>query len=361
MKHKILAVVVLLLTGLLSGCGKQDFSYSTYEIKESKIVEKAKEVFGEGDYRLTVNNAVDGQLQCTWDLNNRWGDGPDILRTKKLFSYDFDKNEISLIKEIEGEVRVYDYIYINDCLYYSTVESTGNYTEPYSWKVWMGEGVLLEEGKTFDDLKTPVFGRKGDSIYYLSETIEVENQYTCSYTKIQNGKLEKVFSHTGRMKDYYLADDTWYFTDNELSRTGDKYSFVLHQKGNSTLFYYEKEELLQESFEKTISFQYDLGDVILIKFAGEEYISLFDKKTKEIRETKDRQTYYCGAYVSKNAIMAYRKDGNKDAILLWNENGELKSMKIEHPKNDMIVHFYFIEENKILMGNGDDYYEVSLQ
>lgn len=148
MKHKILAVVVLLLTGLLSGCGKQYFSYSTYEIKESKIVEKAKEVFGEGDYRLTVNNAVDGQLQCTWDLNNRWGDGPDILRTKKLFSYDFDKNEISLIKEIEGEVRVYDYIYINDCLYYSTVESTGNYTEPYSWKVWMGEGVLLEEGKT---------------------------------------------------------------------------------------------------------------------------------------------------------------------------------------------------------------------
>ena len=81
-------------------------------------------------------------------------------------------------------------------------------------------------------------------------------------------------------KDYYLADDTWYFTDNELSRTGDKYSFVLYQKGNSTLFYYEKEELLQESFEKTISFQYDLSDVILIKFAGEEYISLFDKKRK---------------------------------------------------------------------------------
>lgn len=367
MRHKISAVVILLLTELLIGCSKWDFSYSTYEIKESKIVEKAKEAFGEGDYRLTVNNAVDGKLQCTWDLNNPLGDGADILRTKKLFSYDFDKNEISLIKEIKGEVRVYDYICIKNCLYYSTVERTGySYDEPYSWKVWKedrntrdGKRVLLEEGKTFDDLKTPVFGRKGDSVYYLSETLEDKNQYTCSYTKIQNGKLEKVFSYTGKMKDYYLAEDTWYFTDNELSRTGDKYSFVLHQKGNSTLFYYEREELLQENFEKMISFQYDLGDVVLLKFAGDDYISLFDKKTKKIKETTDRQTYYCGAYVSKNAIMAYAKNST-DATLLWSEKGELKSMKIEKPKNTL-VRFYFVEENKILMGNGNDYYEVSLR
>ncbi|MFW5668781.1 MAG: hypothetical protein ACOCM4_05985, partial [Acetivibrio ethanolgignens] len=60
-----------------------------------------------------------------------------------------------------------------------------------------------------------------------------------------------------------------------------------------------------------------------------------------------------------NAIMAYAKNST-DATLLCSEKGELKSMKIEKPKNTL-VRFYFVEENKILMGNGNDYYEVSLR
>ncbi len=319
-----------------------DYAKADYEYTELNITEKVQELITdggsirEGDYQIHISRVLDGKVQGILQKNIRFaGEGPSGLVTKCLFLYDLENEEVEVLKELEEDTRVVDYIYSDNTLYYSTIETLSEDEDAtYEWKLYIeetfvenGTKILVVEGYGMEDTAAPKFMYEQGKVFYIAEKKMSTGSRSYEYAEIVENAVENIRS-------------------------------IPYTRGKSTALYYEDGIWKKHDFEEQMAYCFDLGDVLYLRFEDGKYNQIFDKWSKRLKETKDERYYGDGISLGVNSAFTNYFESDQTAYLLWNENEKVYPLKVELPETG-VTHFCRIEDEKVLVQIGNKYYQIA--
>lgn len=235
-----LVVVVLLITVGCSSVKKKSDTTLGFELDTVFGIKKDETEQIRSDY--STHMVQDGKLLASKNETNL--DYATEIVTKELFLVDLNTQEQLLLKQFDHDIRVWDYVLIEDGFLYSTVEFIyydHTQTSVLEFKVIeniAGVEKVLDKGTIFNPFTTPSFHFIDNVIYYGMQAIQyVDNAPTSMLIDIvryENGKKENIFSIENSMTStYYMDHGTEKLLTTELSKGDSSIGFFTHILGEN--------------------------------------------------------------------------------------------------------------------------------
>ena len=235
-----LVVVVLLITVGCSSVEKKSDTTLGFELDTVFGIKKDETEQIRSDY--STHMVQDGKLLASKNETNL--DYATEIVTKELFLVDLNTQEQLLLKQFDHDIRVWDYVLIEDGFLYSTVEFIyydHTQTSVLEFKVIeniAGVEKVLDKGTIFNPFTTPSFHFIDNVIYYGMQAIQyVDNAPTSMLIDIvryENGKKENIFSIENSMTStYYMDHGTEKLLTTELSKGDSSIGFFTHILGEN--------------------------------------------------------------------------------------------------------------------------------
>ena len=235
-----LVVVVLLITVGCSSVEKKSDTTLGFELDTVFGIKKDETEQIRIDY--STHMVQDGKLLASKNETNL--DYATEIVTKELFLVDLNTQEQLLLKQFDHDIRVWDYVLIEDGFLYSTVEFIyydHTQTSVLEFKVIeniAGVEKVLDKGTIFNPFTTPSFHFIDNVIYYGMQAIQyVDNAPTSMLIDIvryENGKKENIFSIENSMTStYYMDHGTEKLLTTELSKGDSSIGFFTHILGEN--------------------------------------------------------------------------------------------------------------------------------
>lgn len=235
-----LVVVVLLITVGCSSVEKKSDTTLGFELDTVFGIKKDETEQIRSDY--STHMVQDGKLLASKNETNL--DYATEIVTKELFLVDLNTQEQLLLKQFDHDIRVWDYVLIEDGFLYSTVEFIyydHTQTSVLEFKVIeniAGVEKVLDKGTIFNPFTTPSFHFIDNVIYYGMQAIQyVDNAPTnmlIDIVRYENGKKENIFSIENSMTStYYMDHGTEKLLTTELSKGDSSIGFFTHILGEN--------------------------------------------------------------------------------------------------------------------------------
>ena len=161
------------------------------------------------------------------------------LITRELLLVDLNTQQIDSLLEFDREIRIWDYVLIENGFLYSTVEYA--YFDHFQNQILKfkvienidGKERILDEGSFLHPFKVPSFHYVGDVIFYMMESIQyIDNVPRKTYTELiryEKGSKENIISIENTMSEsYYVESGSERLFSTELVKAKNGVGFVTH-------------------------------------------------------------------------------------------------------------------------------------
>ena len=236
MKRKLifLTIVFILLVGCSSSKSENSIAY-TFELNEVFGIEKSD--LEEKPARYSTHAVQDEKLLISRnELDHEFA---TELITRELLLVDLKTQHIDSLLELDKEIRIWDYVLIENGFLYSTVEYA--YFDDFQNQVLKfkvienidGKERILDEGSILHPFKVPSFHYVGDVIFYMMESIQfIDNVPRKTYTELiryEKGSKENIISIENTMSEsYYVESGSEMLFSTELVKAKNGVGFVTH-------------------------------------------------------------------------------------------------------------------------------------
>lgn len=236
MKNKLtfLAIILVLLVACSSIENDNNITY-TFELNEVFGIEKADPE--QKKFHYSTHAVQDEKLLVSRNELNH--EVVTELITKELLLVDLNTRKIDLLLKPDREMRIWDYVLIEDGFLYSTIENAFYdhfQNEILKFKVIEhidGKERILDEGNSLNPFKTPSFHFIDDVIYYGMESIQyidnVPRKMAIDLVRYEKGSKDNIISIENIIdQSYYVAADSEVLLKTELNKGKNSLGFVTH-------------------------------------------------------------------------------------------------------------------------------------
>ena len=236
MKRKLifLTIVFILLVGCSSSKSENSIAY-TFELNEVFGIEKSD--LEEKPARYSTHAVQNGKLLVSRnELNHEFV--TDLI-TRELLLVDLKTQHIDSLLELDKEIRIWDYVLIENGFLYSTVELANfDHSQNQFLKFKVIENIdgkerVLDEGNCVDPFKTPSFHYVKDVVFYMKESIEsidnIQRKINSELVRYNKGSKNNVISIENIVDESnYIEKDSEVLYSTELVKGAKGVGFITH-------------------------------------------------------------------------------------------------------------------------------------
>lgn len=221
-------------------------SCTSNENSEKFVCDSTFEVASEGDNKsYNTHGLVDNTLLISEDIID--DDYTTGFRTVRLLALDLKTKKIKTLKEFDYDVRVWDFILVNDEVIFSTIspdELDNLGSRLINIQVVSSHpntaDKVIDQGLIYNFPKSPSFYLYDDVIYYALESFELENNQAVklhqNVVKYQNLTPEVIYSFDNEVSEYTLEDDYEVMTSTELVKGFNRFGFTTRTPEGSVFY-----------------------------------------------------------------------------------------------------------------------------
>lgn len=231
-------VLLIIITVLMVGCSfveKENTMNYTFELNQVFNVKDSD--LEQVRTRYSTHAVQNGKLLVSRnELNHEFV--TDLI-TRELLLVDLKTQHIDSLLELDKEIRIWDYVLIENGFLYSTVELANfDHSQNHFLKFKVIENIngkerVLDEGNCVDPFKTPSFHYVKDVVFYMKESIEsidnIQIKINSELVRYNKGSKNNVISIENIVDESnYIEKGSEVLYSTELVKGAKGVGFITH-------------------------------------------------------------------------------------------------------------------------------------
>lgn len=300
-------------------------------------------------------------------LETLYEDHTEIMKSKEVFSYDLETDELTSLHKNNKELRFRDYLVYKDHTYYAYLEKNKGLKEPY--KIYVidecnGKQEVIAEGFTWRAFSTPRFEIIDDTLYFLIESLSPDSKENYG-----DGKLTfKLISYKDHQKNVIEEGSTniknYEYTDADGESLASTFLYnngfgellcTYRDKGKSILLHYVDGKWEKKELDEIIYLNDFHKDQVF--YSTETNIGIYNTKTQKNLTLKENHFVLASSGISDKGFIYFAEyeNGDRSLNLLQTNEDSYTLEKVAAPEG--VVAIYMNNEEGIALG-ADHIYKV---